>query len=149
MRKLRFDLIFSYWIFIWVLIYRLNWTIYSPKFAVIIGIIENFFMLIMMFLYGTGIESIIYFIIINILIKAIPLYFLRNNSIYWKDIYFTILLFLIYIIWLYINNESLIGNLKLIYDSLINNRFNTPFLSLIKKLKTYWKNYKNPELLYK
>ena len=149
MRTLRFDLIFSYWIFIWILIFRLKWTIFSPKFAIIVGLIINSFMLIFMFLYGTIMESIVYFIIINIFIKVIPLYYLRNKSITWKDIYVTFILFIIYIIWLHFNKESLSGNLKLIYDSLINNKNNTPFLSLINKFKTNWKNYYNPELLYK
>jgi hypothetical protein len=147
MRVLRFDLIFSYWIFIWFLIYKLKWVMYSPKFAIIFGLIENFFMLIMMFLFGTKMESIIYFIIINIFIKVIPLYYLRKDYIYWKDIYFTFVLFIIFIIWLHINNESLIGNLKLIHDSLVYNGFNTPFFALIKKFKNNWKKYNNPELI--
>jgi hypothetical protein len=147
MRVLRFDLIFSYWIFIWFLIYKLKWIMYSPKFAIIFGFIENCFMLIMMFLFGTKTESIIYFIIINFFIKVIPLYYLRNDYIYWKDIYFTFVLFIIFIIWLHINNESLVGNLKLIHDSLVYNRINTPFFALIKKFKNNWKKYNNPELI--
>ena len=147
MRVLRLDLIFSYWIFIWFLIYKLKWIMYSPKFAIIFGLIENFFMLIMMFLFGTKMESIIYFIIINVFIKVIPLYYLRNEYIYWKDIYFTIILFILFILWLHINKESLIGNLKLIHDSLVYNRFNTPFFALIKNFKNNWKKYNNPELI--
>lgn len=147
MRTLRFDLIFSYWIFIWFLFYKLKWILFSPKFAIIVGLIENFVMLSLMILYGTKIESILYFITINIFIKVLPLYYLRNNYIYWKDIYFTIVLFIIFIFWLHINKESLIGNLKLIHNSLIYNRFNTPFFAFIQKFKTNWKNYKNPELL--
>ena len=100
-----------------------------------------------MILYETRAESIFYFITINIFIKVLPLYYLRNNYIYWKDIYFTIVLFIIFIFWLHINKESLIGNLKLIHNSLIYNRFNTPFFAFIQKFKTNWKNYKNPELL--
>ena len=147
MRTLRFDLIFSYWIFIWFLCYKFKWISFSPKFAIIVGLIENFLMFSLMILYKTRIESIIYFIIINIFIKVLPLYYLRNNYIYWKDIYFTIVLFIIFIFWLHINKESLIGNLKLIHNSLIYNRFNTPFFVFIQKFKTNWKNYKNPELL--
>jgi hypothetical protein len=147
MYALRFDLIFSYWIFIWFLIYKLKWIMYSPKFAIIFGLFENCFMLIMMFLFGTRMESIIYFIVINIFIKVIPLYYLRNDYICWKDIYFTIILFILFILWLHINRESLIGNLKLIHDSLIYNKFNTPLFALIKKFKNNWKKYNNPELI--
>ena len=147
MSQLRFDLIFSYWIFIWFIIYKLNLITFSPKFALIIGLIENFIMLIMMLLYGTHIETIFYFIIINTFIKVIPLYYLRNTNINWNDIYFTIILFIIFIIWLHINNKNLIGNLKLIHDSFIYNKNDTPILSLIKKFKNNFKNYKNPEII--
>jgi hypothetical protein len=147
MSKLRFDLIFSYWIFIWFIFYQLNLIKFSPKFALIIGLIENFIMLIMMLLYKTQIETIFYFVIINTFIKVIPLYYLRNNDINWNDIYFTIILFIIFIVWLYINKKTIIGNLKLIYDSLIYNKNDTPLLSLIKKFKNNFKNYKNPEFI--
>jgi len=147
MSTLRFDLIFSYWIFIWFLIYQWKWIMYSPKFALLIGLIDNFLILIMMFLFETKMESILYFITINFFLKIIPLYYLKNNIIYWKDIYFTLILFLIFIIWLHVNKESLIGNLKLIYDSIIYNKFNTPFFAFIKKFKNNWKNYYNPELI--
>lgn len=147
MRSLRFDLIFSYWIFIWFLLYKLKWIIYSPKFAILFGLIENLCMLIMMFIFETKMQSILYFITINIFIKIIPLYYLRNNIIYWKDIYFTIFLFFLFVLWLYLNKESLIGNFKLIYESLIYNKNNTPFLGFINKFKNYWKNYYNPELI--
>ena len=100
----------------------------------------------MMLLYKTHLKTIFYFIIINTFIKIIPLYYLRDSHIYWNDIYFTIILFIIFIIWLHINKKSLKGNLKLIYDSLIYNKNNTPFLSLIKKIKNNFKNYKKSRI---
>ena len=137
----------AYWIFFWFIIYQLNLIKFSPKFALIIGLIENFIMLIMMLLYGTRIQTIFYFIIINTFIKVIPLYYLKNSNIYWNDIYFTIILFIIFIIWLHINKKTLIGNLKLIHDSFIYNKNDTPLFSLIEKIKKNFKNYKNPELI--
>jgi hypothetical protein len=128
MKSLRFDLIFSYWIFAWFILYLCNITKYSPKFAFILGLIENLFMLIMMIIKGTKRITILYFIIINFLIKVLPIYYLRAETIRMKDVYMTVLLFIIFIIWLYINNISLIENIKIIYNSLIYGENKTPFM---------------------
>ena len=44
--KARFDQIFSYWIFVWYLLYVLGVISYNPKFALIIGVITNLFVLL-------------------------------------------------------------------------------------------------------
>ena len=136
------DLVFSYWIFIWYILYVFKFTSYSPKFSLIIGLLENIVMFIMMLTYGTSYKTIIYFIIINTLIKVIPLYYLRNNSIKMKDIYFSILLFIIFIIWLHINAQSLIGNTKTIHDSLLYGQNKTPLIGFINIIQNNFKNMK-------
>jgi hypothetical protein len=72
--------------------------------------------------------TILYFIIINFLIKVLPIYYLRAETITMKDVYMTVLLFIIFIIWLYINNISLIENIKIIYNSLVYGENKTPFM---------------------
>jgi len=142
MAVLRFDLVFSYWIYLWYIFYVFNIINFSPKFAMIFGLIYNLFMLIMMSLYDTSKKTIFYFIIINTIIKVIPLYYLKNERIRMKDIYFSIILLVIFIIWLHINKQSLIGNIKLIHDSLLYGSDNTPFMNLLKKIKNNYKNLK-------
>ena len=144
MAALRFDLVFSYWIYIWYIIYAFKLTKYNPKFALILGLIDNCIMLILMLLYGTSRKTIFYFIIINTIIKIIPLYYLRNIPIKMSDIYFTIGLFILFVLWLHINKQNLIGNIKIIHDSLLYGNDNTPFMSLLNVLK---KNYKNLEII--
>jgi hypothetical protein len=139
MAALRFDLVFSYWIFVWFILYLFKLTKYSPKFALILALLENTIMLILMFLYGTSIKTIIYFIIINTLIKLLPLYYLREERIKIRDIYFTAFLFVLFILWLSINKQSLTGNLKTIYNSLLYGKNETPFMSLLTNIKKYYK----------
>ena len=139
MKALRADLVFSYWIFIWFVLYEFKLINYSPKFPIILGIIENIIMFILMLLFGTSVRTIIYFILINICIKAVPFYYLRNEIIKLKDVYFTVVLFLLFIIWLHINEQSIVSNLKIIYDSLLYGKDQTPFMSLLRKVM---KNYK-------
>ena len=140
MAALRIDLVFSYWIYFWYILYAFKFTNFSPKFPLIIGLLDNIVMFFMMLAYGTSFNTIISFLFINTIIKAIPLYNLRNEQIKIRDIMFTVFLLFIYIIWLHINGDSLIGNAKLIHDSLLYGKENTPFIFFINKLKNNFKN---------
>lgn len=144
MSALRIDLVFSYWIYFWFILYAFKITKYSPKFPLILGLIDNIIMLFLMIVYGTSRRTIFYFIVINTLIKIVPLYYLRNQPLKMKDIYFTIFLFILFIIWLHLNRQSLIGNLKLIHDSLLYGQDKTPFMAFINKFK---KNFKELEII--
>jgi len=135
MEALRIDLVFSYWVYIWFILYIFHFTTYSPKFALIFGVIDNFVMLIFMLYFRSKIKTIILFIVINTFIKVFPLYYLRNQNIQMKDIYFTCGLFLAFIVWLHINKQSLTGNLKIIYDSLLYNKSQTPLMSLFSQIE--------------
>jgi hypothetical protein len=139
MAAIRPDLVFSYWIYAWFVLYIFHFTTYSPKFPLILGLIDNIIMLILMLYFGSKSKTIILFIIINTLIKVVPLYYLRNQKIHIKDICFTVGLFVIFVIWLHINKQSLVGNLKLIHDSLLYNKFQTPFMSLFNKIEINFK----------
>jgi len=140
MKALRADLVFSYWIYLWYILYAFKITRFSPKFPLILGLFDNIAMLILMLAYGTSRETIFYFIIINMLIKVVPLYYLITEKIKWRDIYFTIFLFIIFIFWLHINSQSLIGNMKIVHDSLIYGKNKTPFMALLNKIKMNIKN---------
>jgi hypothetical protein len=144
MAALRADLVFSYWIYLWYILYAFKITDFSPKFPLIIGLIDNIIMLLLMLVYGTSRETIFYFLIINTLIKVVPLYYLRNEPIKLKDIYFTVFLFIVFVGWLHLNKQSLVGNLKVIHDSLIYGQNKTPFMSILNKIKT---NFKSLQIL--
>jgi hypothetical protein len=139
MSALRGDLVFSYWIYVWYLLYIFKFIKYSPKIPLILGLIDNIIMLLMMLLYGTSSRTIFYFIVINTLIKVMPIYYLRNETIKMNDIYFMFGLFLVFIIWLQINKQNLVGNIKLIHESLLYGKDKTPFIAFINKLKSNFK----------
>jgi len=137
---MRFDLVFSYWIFTWYLLYMLKFVKYNPKFAIMIGILENIVLLIFMSLNGANKRTIGYFILVNTFIKVLPFYTVRYDTINVKDIQVTLMLFIIYIGWIFLNNQSLPENYKLAYFSLTKNQDTMPFLALISwiKQKTGW-----------
>lgn len=106
--KYRFDLVFSYWIFAWFLLYFFGITQYSPKLALCVSLVENAILLgIMIFVLNSQLETIIKFLIINTFIKAIPLYSVWTDKINWKlDLVRLLVLFLVYIVWMLINSSS-------------------------------------------
>ena len=81
--------------------------------------------------YKTENIIIFNFIIINTLIKVLPLYYLRNEIMHEKDINISIVLF---IIWLHINNQTFLDIMKTTYNSLIHSTYETPFMNLLKKI---------------
>ena len=113
------DLIFSYWIFTWYVLYEFKIITYSPKLALIIGLISNIILLLLMIFYNNSIIIIVLFCIIQIFIKIIPLWRLRNNHIY--DFKALAILFIIYMIWLFINNTNIYILNKVKMDNIKNN----------------------------
>jgi hypothetical protein len=135
---LRIDLVFSYWIFAWYLLYIYRFPVvtnYSPKFAIGLGIVENIFTFLFMFYFGSSNNTLLMFVIINTFIKLLPFYTLRNETIQMNDIYASIILFFIYAVWVYINGESVIEYQNKILNSLAQNKHETPFMYFLKLLK--------------
>ncbi len=126
----RFDLLFSYWIFTWYLFYICGWTTYNPTLAILIGIIENMTMLFSM--YKTKPSTIIFYIIALFLFKLLP-FFSITHRIQFIDFIVTMLLFIIYVWWLYLNGLTLMYPLQLSKD-IINNKIDLPFTFLMKKI---------------
>ena len=132
MKTNRIDFIFSFYIFVWYLLFIFKYTKYSPKLALIIALFHNTLVLILMIYYKVNLFQIIFFCFLNLFIKIIPLWTLRNNKSY--DIKATLTLVIIYMIWLYINNTNVI----IVYNKQINNIKNNkpvgPVTEFINKL---------------
>ena len=112
--KYRFDLVFSYWIFTWYLFYIFRLIKASPKLALTFGLIAVIIKIFLMILYKYNIipfeystisrytifKSITIIAIINIVIKVIPLYTLRNEKIsYMKDFVILMKVLAVYILY--------------------------------------------------
>jgi len=124
---LRFDYYFSYWIFTWYLLYEFKITTYNPKFGLDIALIENIMILFIMIYYK---NSILYIFLVCLgigLFKIIPLWRLRYTSIRWRDVYMTVIIFIIYILWLIINKFNFKKYTNDAYNNIKNNKPSTPF----------------------
>jgi hypothetical protein len=129
----RFDFVFSYWIFVWFLFYELGATMYSPKIALLVGLIENIGILILMLYFANSWLNIFLFCFINFFIKIVPLYLLRNTSLKIRDLYAFIVLFGIYILWILVNQVSIIDEAKRRYNEIRDNKPLGPFMYYVKK----------------
>ena len=140
---LRPDFILSYWIFAWYILYISKFVSYSPKLIILLGIFENFITFMIMVLYGSNVKTMIYFIIINVFIKIIPFYTVRNDKIRRKDIYATLIVTLIYLLWVSINGQSVIKYYKKIIHSLIHNKTDTIGIYILTKIENIITNQKD------
>lgn len=100
----RFDFVFSFWIFVWYILYELRLVSYNPKGILIVSLIEN--------LIGAGImvyysySYIISFCILMLIMKIIPLWRVWNTPYRLKDVYATFILFGIYCVWIFVNQQK-------------------------------------------
>ena len=126
----RFDYVFSYWIFVWFILYYLKLTTYSPLFILLVGVVDNV-VLFFTVINKKEIALQIEFLIINFFIKILPIIIIiksKNNKIKISDILATIILLLLYIFWIVINRKIYIENNRLIIEI----QRTTPFYNLIK-----------------
>jgi hypothetical protein len=135
---IRPDLIFTYWVFAWYLAYMANLTPYNPKLALILGIAINTLIAIAVLVNGGKISSIFLFLFVNTLLKGIPLYTIYNTKITEKDVYALEGIFAIYLIWVHINNKSVMGITKNIYESILHEKNETPAILILSKLRNYF-----------
>lgn len=131
--KYRFDLVFSYWIFTWFLLYYFKIIQYSPKLALCISIIENVILFcVMLFISNVSWMVLVKFLLINTIIKIIPIYLVWKDEINWlQDIIKILSLFFVYVIWVYLNMKT--ENIFEIINTIVNYRPGIQLLDLLIK----------------
>jgi hypothetical protein len=126
------DKIFSYWIIVWYLLFVYKFIDINPKFILIIGLLENIILLILLIKYS-DIVNILYFLIVILTFKIIPILTLWNYKIYNQDIYYTFFIFGSYLTWLYITN-SMYNPYTTWVNAAKYNKPNTPGMILLHSL---------------
>ena len=132
---IRPDLIFSYWIYLWYILYIFKVLKYNPKLAIIFGMIENLIMFILMCIYNTKKILVVLFIIMFILLKLIPLYTIWNDKIQFNDdIKNTSLLFIIYLLWIHLNQLTITDALTNAKNLILHNKNTMPGMTILQKI---------------
>jgi hypothetical protein len=115
-----------------------NLTHYNPKWGLLIGIVENLVMLVAFIAFGANISYIALFLLINLILKGIPLYTIYRTKSTVKDIYALVCIFAIYTIWVYANGGTVLEYLQKTFESILHGKNETPAMWVIAKLRTYF-----------
>jgi len=128
-----FAQLFSFWIFLWFFLYYFGYfTEYNPKLALTVGMAFEIFLIILMVFNGVSIRYVLIFFLLQIFIKVIPLYILRNKPIdLIPDLKSTIIVFFIYFAFLYWNDVNVIDFNKKAFYNFAHGVPNSPFMDLL------------------
>ena len=115
--------IFSYWIFIWFILFYVGLTKYNPLFLLLVGYIFTLFEFIYLIINKTSKYNLIKFFIINVLIKFIPILLIIKFPLRFNldDIYVSIYLILTYLIIMSIMNKNPYEYYKLMINTYLYN----------------------------
>ena len=127
--------IFSYWIYIWFILYYFNLTIYNPLILLIIACIFTYIELLILIFQNISLYNGIKFFIVNTLIKIIPILLIINNKTSIEDIYISIYLIIIYLLTMHIFNISAYDYYKRMIDTFLND--DNDFVKLERIVKEY------------
>jgi hypothetical protein len=134
------DLLFSYWIFIWAVIYTFLFTGFSPYvyqsinplIPLYIALLYNILEFAGLWLAGVSASILLEFIAMIFTLKIVWIFLLRNTKILlWENMGVMAALFVIYNFYLYLNNTNIISLYKDVNTSLRNGDNRTPFMYLI------------------
>ena len=130
---IRPDLIFSYWIYLWYILYIFKVVKYNPKFAIICGMIENLIIFILMCIYNTKKILVVLFIIMFVILKLIPLYTIWNDNIKLNDdVKNTSVLFIIYLVWIHLNQLNITDALTSAKNLILYNKNTMPGMTILQ-----------------
>ena len=132
LQNIRPDYLLSYWVFAWYLLYMFGLVRPNPKFAIILTLLENLWMLLWMVYLKVKPKKIIYFAMMIVLIKVIPLLTVIQDKIDIRDIYATFGLVLMYIGWIVWDEK--VNELYGAYTQILSNSIQTPGMLLLDKL---------------
>jgi len=127
----RIDYIFSYWLFFWYLLYLFEFVKYNPKFAILCGLFENLFIMLLMIYYKTKKRLLFLFFIMFVLLKVIPFLSIWKTKIKLNDIAFTMLLFLLYLIWV---KKGFLDFKRNLVDVVFHNKNTLPGMMFLDKI---------------
>lgn len=151
--RFRPDLLFSYWIYLWFLIYYftdktnpgfLSKWIYenmNPIYVLYLGFLVNAFIFLFILFVKPNIGILVTYLFMMLVMKILPIYLLWGIPIKNKirTVGIGIISILIYLFYLYLNDTDIIGVYKRNLTSIINNQNNTPMFYIISRLQDFFR----------
>ncbi len=135
--SIRPDFIFTYWVIAWYVAYMVKLTSYNPKWALLTGIILNVTLAIIVIIRSGFTASVITFLLINLILKGVPLYTIYKTKTTINDIYAVIGLFAIYTLWVNANGTTVVKQNVKIYESILHSKNESPIMRAVSKIPEY------------
>jgi hypothetical protein len=110
----------------------MNIVPYNPKFIIILGILHNLAILGIKIKYKS--QSILFFILAMTFLKVIPLATIYHTTISTQDILASLVLFIIYIIYIQLQEKNVLGFFNLNLKNIIDDKDNTPIVAILTSL---------------
>jgi hypothetical protein len=149
--NITWDLLFSYWLFFWFLIYYIviHFTIEgklfnfiktaaNPIVGLIVASIENIITLLLLIYKNNSFISTITYLFAILLFKVIPIYLLKDYDVhvFYSSIAFLIV-FLIYLVYVIAKHQNPLEIYKTTFDSILLEQKNTPFFKMASTLSKF------------
>jgi len=149
--NITWDLLFSYWLFFWFLIYYIfiHFTIEgklfnfikkaaNPIVGLIVASIENVITLLLLIYKNNGFISTITYLFSIFLFKGIPIYLLKDYDVhvFYSSIAFLIV-FLIYLVYVIAKHQNPLEIYKTTFESILFEQKNTPFFKMASNLSKF------------
>jgi hypothetical protein len=112
---IRIDYYFTSWIVIWFLLYYFNIIKINPKLILICAIYVNILLIFGMFYNNVSNLNIICALIVLIITKLLPYYIVKDQKIVNKDINYSLLVFIIYLVYVQLLSGNIIKTFNEIY----------------------------------
>ena len=129
------DLLFSYWIIAWFLLYYFTPYIqYSPKFMLIVALLFNSGTFLTMVYNKMNLYYLFAFFIAAFLLKLIPIYLLREENIKKDDIHGSFILFSIFLVYFVILKGGIansIQSFKKGFGKMTTGKTETPIMKML------------------
>lgn len=148
---IRFDFLFSYWMFIWFVLYYFLpthtqntpiTTVFkqygNPLYVFYLGILENLATLTLIFLYNPNIKLVLKYIAMMCVTKVYPAYLLYYLPTNWKmNLVAFVFVFIIYNVYLLFNDTNIYEIYENTVTSIIYDRDLTPLYAYTKYVWDY------------
>jgi hypothetical protein len=148
--KIHWSLLFSYWIYIWFLIYYFLFLCniplskkidinFNPLLALWLALFENIVSLCFLYFNNAKMIVLLKFILIMIFFKVIPIILLRNTKInIGNNFLVLILVFILYLCFLHIFGTHLFAIYHDAYEHILKNDDKTPFFGILNDFLHYF-----------
>lgn len=113
--QIRLDYVFSYWIFVWYILYMCNIVSTSPKLVLCIALLFNAISFSTLLYRRVKAYNVIKFLTMNMLIKYLPLYTILNERITNDQVVATLIVSIVYAIYVQASNGSIYNTYTMLY----------------------------------